>query len=76
MVDTSTTLSTSGGWTDGDVDRLFLGWKGSKSKNTTCKYPDLEARINYRDKVAKNTDRTDPKVPKLSDDRGCLDRCC
>jgi hypothetical protein len=36
----------------------------------------IETSLNDRDQVAENTDRTDPNVPKLSDDRGCLGRYC
>jgi hypothetical protein len=36
----------------------------------------MDPRSNYRNKVVENTDRSSPNVPKLSDDRGCLDRYC
>ena len=42
----------------------------------SCKQLDMTLNPSQRNKVSENTDRSNPNVPKLSDDRGCLDRYC
>ncbi|WP_373541861.1 hypothetical protein [Chamaesiphon sp.] len=54
------------------IDRAPQGLRDRREIDRTV----VKVITNSGEKVAENTDRSNPKVPKLSDDRGCLGRYC